>query len=76
MTPAVQVLMLVVALIMLIKNFFFLRISKELSALVTMLLQVFYDVKNFLFFYGILIILTALALSILDIGNFEFNDDQ
>ena len=70
MSPGVQVLMMVVALIMLIKNFFFLRMRKQLSALVTMLTEVIHDVQAFMFFYAILILLTTVILSILDIGNF------
>ena len=67
--------MLLVALMMLIKTFFYLRIFKELSFLVSMLKQVFYDLKVFLSFYCILIFMFALILAILDLGNFEFSDD-
>lgn len=62
--------MIAVALMMMIKSFFFLRIFKELSFLVTMLKQVFLDLRVFMLFYYLLIFMFAIVLSILDLGNF------
>lgn len=70
-----QGLMMMVTLIMLIKTFFYLRIFKELSFLVSMIKQVFLDLRAFGLFYGILIYMFSLMLGILDWSNYEFNDD-
>lgn len=53
----------------LMKTFFFLRIFNALSPIVTMLTSVIYDLRIFLFFYTILILLFSLLLGILGIGN-------
>jgi hypothetical protein len=60
---------------MLVKTFFFLRIFQSLSFLVSMLSQVFLDLRPFFFFYGVLIVLFGVILAIIDFGNYEFNDD-
>ena len=67
--------MITVALLMMIKSFFFLRIFKELSFLVTMLKQVFLDLRVFMLFYALLIFMFAIVLSILDLGNFAKSSD-
>ena len=74
-TKVPQVLMILVALMLMIKSFFFLRIFKELSFLVTMLKQVFLDLRVFMLFYGLLIFMFAIVLSILDLGNFTKSSD-
>lgn len=71
-----QILMIVTTLIMLVKTFFYLRIFKSLSFLVSMLSQVFLDLRPFFFFYSILIILFGVILAILDYGNYEFSDNE
>jgi len=68
--------MIIVTMIMLIKSFFFLCIFKSLSFLVSMLKQVFFDIKAFLLFYFLLIYMFAICLSIIDWGNYEFNDNE
>ena len=68
--------MITVTLIHLLKSFFFLRIFKSLSFLVSMLKQVFYDLQAFLLFYFILMFMFGIIFSIIDWGNYEFNDDE
>jgi hypothetical protein len=67
--------MLIVATLMLIKTFFYLRIFKELSFLVSMIMQVFSDLKVFFLFYFVLIFLFSLMFSVIDIGNYRFSED-
>ena len=64
-----KILMIIIIILALIKTFFFLRIFNALSPIVTMLTNVIYDLRIFLFFYTILIILFSLLLGILGIGN-------
>jgi len=73
--PASQILMMIVAIILLCKTFFFLRVFDSLSFLVSMLLQVFYDLKSFFVFYVLILVMFACLLCIIDWGNFEFDDD-
>jgi hypothetical protein len=70
------ILMVIVALVLLIKSFFFLRIFKELSALVSMLQQVFIDLIPFFCFYTILLLILGLILGVIDWGQYEYNDDR
>jgi hypothetical protein len=62
-------------LIILFKTFYFLRIFKSLSFLYSMLKQVFRDLVPFLTFFGIMCIVFGMLLSVLDWGNYEFQDD-
>jgi len=64
-----KMLMIIIIVVALIKTFFFLRIFDALSPIVTMLTNVIYDLRIFLFFYAILIVLFSLLLGILGIGN-------
>lgn len=64
-----KILMIVIILISLMKTFFFLRIFNELSPIVTMLINVVSDLKQFLLFYTILISLFSLLFGILEVGN-------
>ena len=66
-----KVLMMIILLLGLIKTFFFLRIIDILSPIVTMLTNVIYDLRIFLFFYGLLIYLFSLMLGILGVGNIK-----
>jgi hypothetical protein len=61
---------------MLIKTFFYLRIIDSLSFLVSMLMQVFIDLGPFMLFYFILLVINACLLSIIDWGNYEFDDND
>jgi len=55
-----KILMITILFLALIKTFFFLRIFTALSPIVTMLTNVIYDLRIFLFFYSILIVLFSL----------------
>lgn len=68
--------MMILALVILAKTFFFLRVFDSLSFLVSMLMQVFYDLRSFATFYILILVMFACMLSIIDWGNFEFNDDD
>lgn len=70
-----QLVMSLVALIAMVKTFFYLRISKGVSALVAMLSQCMIDLKGFLLSFVIIIVLFSQCLAILDIGNLRFSDD-
>jgi len=60
--------MVIVALVILIKSFFFLRIFKKLSALVSMLQQVFIDLIPFFLFFTIILVVLGLILGVIDWG--------
>lgn len=62
--------MIMVVFMLLMKTFFFLRIFKSMSFLVTMLRCVIYDLRIFLTFYAIITVLFSLFIDILGIGNF------
>ena len=64
-----KICMIVIVFLALIKTFFFLRLFTALSPIVTMLTNVIYDLRIFLGFYGILILMFALHLGIIGIGN-------
>ena len=51
------------------KTFFYLRIFENLSPIVTMLINVLYDLKVFLLFFFILIFMFAMQLSITGVAN-------
>jgi len=55
--PYSQFLMCLISMVLLVKTFFFLRIWKELSFLVTMILQTMVELKGFLFFFAINILI-------------------
>jgi len=52
-----------------IKSFFYLRIFRSLSFLVTMIYTVIADLKVFLLFFTILIVLFAQIFAVLGVGN-------
>jgi len=66
-----KLLLVITASTAIIKTFFFMRIFKELSYLVTMIFQVFIDLTPFLLFYLILIVFFSLYFGILGLGNFN-----
>lgn len=79
-TPDIQskesiILMLLVLFFLLIKTFFFLRIFKRLSYLVTMIGHVVKHLQVFMLFFSLLLFMFGLAFTILDIGAFEFSND-
>jgi len=64
-----KLLMTVILLQQIIKTFFFLRIFETLSYIVTMIYSVIYDLRIFLFFYGILLLFFCLIFAVLGVGN-------
>lgn len=66
-----KLLLVVTASSSIVKTFFFMRIFKDLSYLVTMIFQVFIDLMPFLLFYLILIVFFSLYFGILGLGNFN-----
>ena len=70
-----QILMIMTAMIILLKTFFYMRIFKSFSFMVYMLLTVFGELGSFFLFFLILTGMFGCIFSILDLGNFEFNDD-
>ena len=55
----------------LVKTFFFLRIFKALSNLVTMMRKVVYDLRIFMIFYAILLWMCSLIFTILEVGFYK-----
>jgi len=70
-----QILMLISTILLLIKTFFFLRIFEDLSFLVTMVKQVFLDLRVFLLFFAILLLMFGIVFSVLDLRQYSFSDD-
>jgi len=67
--------MTVIMLMQISKTFFFLRIFESLSFLVTMIYQVISDLKVFLLFFSILIVLFAMVFAVIGIGNTNIRGD-
>ena len=61
--------MIFIILLAIIKTFFYLKIFGALSPIVTMLTNVIYDLRIFMLFYIILIVLFSLLLGVLGLGN-------
>ena len=70
-----QLIMIIVTIIMLIKTFFYLRCFKSMSVLVTMIVSVFYDMRQFLLLFAILLVIFGQVFMILDVGNYRFSED-
>ena len=68
-----KILMITIILLAVMKTFFYLKIFGSLSPIVTMLTNVIYDLKVFMFFYIILIVLFSLLLGVLGLGNKHIN---
>ena len=64
-----KVLMTIIFVQQIIKSFFYLRIFKSLSFLVTMIYTVIADLQVFLLFFTILIVLFAQIFAVLGVGN-------
>ena len=69
-------LMLIYTMIMMLKTFFYLRIFKSLSFLVSMLGQVMHDLKPFMTFFLIIVWMLGLVFALTDWGNFEYSDND
>ena len=63
--------MIIASIMQMIKLFFFLRLSRNLTKLVIMILNVIIDLRMFLLFYGILLVMLSLILGIIGLGNKE-----
>lgn len=61
--------MIIIILIAVMKTFFYLKIFPQLSPIVTMLRNVIIDLRIFMLFYIILIVLFSLLLGVLGLGN-------
>jgi len=61
--------MIIIIFLGLLRTFTFLKIVAALSPIVTMLTNVVYDLRIFLFFYVILTVLFSLLLGIIGLGN-------
>lgn len=65
-----KTLLIVVTFILLLKTFFFIRIFKSIAHLVLMMRQVVNDLKAFMVFYMILLWISGLVFTILELGQF------
>lgn len=61
--------MILVVLLTTIKTFFYLRVFKNLSFIVAMLIQVIFDLKVFLILYALIVTLMGLIICVLGLGN-------
>lgn len=61
--------MSVIILLLVVKTFFFLRIFGTLTPLVVMLTNVFGDLRPFMLFYTILIIMLGQLYAVIGLGN-------
>lgn len=66
-----KILLILICLVTLLKTFFFLRIFKKLSYLVTMMRTVIYDLRIFMVFYLILLWMCSLIFTILEVGFYK-----
>lgn len=71
-----DIFLILVTLLMLIKTFFYLRIFSQLSYIVTMMKNVFFDLRVFMLFYLILILMCSVILGILRIGNVDSDHEN
>ena len=67
-----KLLMTVIFLQQIIKSFFYLRIFKSLSYIVTMIYTVIADLRVFLLFFTILVVLFGQIFAVLGVGNSKF----
>ena len=61
--------MIMATLHLLLKLFFFLRISTSMTKLVIMITTVFADLRMFLYFFTILVIMLSIIIGILGLGD-------
>lgn len=67
--------MCIIVCLLIVKTFFFLRIFPTLTPIVVMLANVIWDLKIFLFFYTILILLFSQLFAVLGLGNAQLRTD-
>ena len=68
---APRIMMCIIVLLLIVKTFFFLRIFPSLTPLVVMLTQVIGDLKAFMTFYIILIVMFSQFFCVLGIANYR-----
>lgn len=68
--------MLLVCLVLMLKTFFYLRIFKQVSFLVSMLKQVMIDIIPFMTFFAIILFMFSLLVSVIDWGQYEYDNLQ
>ena len=64
-----------IVLILITKTFFFLRLFPTLTPIVVMITNVIYDLRIFLFFYFILILLFSQLFAVVGLGNRNLRTD-
>ena len=67
-----KIIVTVIIWVQIAKTFFFLRIFEELSYIVSMILNVICDLRRFLLFFVILIILFSQCVAVLGLANPRF----
>lgn len=67
--PKVKIFILISTLMIMVKSFFFLRIIPQLTQFVIMISRVTKDLKDFVFFYCLFILMFGIILSVLGIRN-------
>lgn len=72
---ATRVIMSTIVLLLVTKTFFFLRIFPTLTPIVVMITNVIYDLRIFLFFYFILILLFSQLFAVVGLGNRNLRTD-
>jgi len=70
-----RILMCIIVGLLIVKTFFFLRIFPTLTPIVVMLTNVIWDLKIFLLFYAILILLFSQLFAVLGLGNAQLRMD-
>lgn len=73
--PHCQLSMIFCTIFMLIKTFFYLRIFGNMTALVIMMKYVISDLRVFIFFYLIQLIIFSIILGVLYVGNYDDPED-
>ena len=71
-----KVLMLLLVCLLITKTFFFLRMFETLTPIVVMITTVIYDLRIFMLFYTILILLFSQIFSVIGLGNANLRVDK
>lgn len=66
--------MTIIFLMQILKSFFYLRIFQSLSYIVTMIYTVVADLKVFLLFFTILVVLFAQIMAVIGVGNYNHDN--
>lgn len=65
-----------IVILLIVKTFFFLRIFPILTPLVVMLTQVIGDLKAFMTFYAILIVMFSQFFCVLGVANYKLKEEE